>query len=387
MQTPRTRFDFDRIVDRRGTAAFKWDRYEGRDVIPMWVADMDFPSPPAVIRALAARVAHGVFGYGQAPRELVRVVCTYCRDHYAWPVEPEWIVWLPGLVTGINVCCRMAALPGDDILTFVPAYPPFLSAPPEAGCRLLTTPLVPDAGGRWEIDFEALERARTGRTRLFILCHPHNPAGRVFTAPELTRLAECVLKDDGLICSDEIHCGLILDPGRRHAPLATLSPDIARRTVTLMSASKTFNLAGLYCSFALIPDPALRARFQRAMGRLVPHVNVLGYVATLAAYRDSGDWHTALLAYLRANRDLVVQAVRGMPGMTVNRIEATYLAWVDTRGTGLEDPAAFFEQAGVGLSDGRDFMGEGFVRLNFGCPRSTLSEGLGRMARALKTRG
>jgi cystathionine beta-lyase len=221
-------------------------------------------------------------------------------------------------------------------------------------------------------------------TRLFMLCNPHNPVGRVFDEDELRWIGELAIERDLVICSDEIHCGLVLDADKPHLPIAMLDEDIARRTITLMAPSKTWNIPALYCAMAIIPDPALRARFRRGMRGIVPEVNVLGFVAAEAAYRDGGPWRAALLDYLRANRDSVVKAVAAMPALEMVAPEATYLAWIDCRAAGLTDPMAFFEAAGVSLSDGRAFGLPGFVRLNFACPRATLDEALARMARALK---
>lgn len=381
-----TQYDFDTPVERRGTASYKWDRYEGRDVIPLWVADMDFRSPPSVIAALHERVAHGVFGYTHAPAELEEAVrATLLADH-GWEVAPEWVVWLPGLVSGLNVLCRAVGARGDEVATFTPVYPPFLSAPVLAERSVLKVPLRLHLG-RWEMDLEALESALSERTRLLLLCSPHNPVARVWSEKELTALAEVALRHDLVIGSDEIHCGLVLDEDKVHLPVATLSPEVAARTITLMSPSKTFNTPGLSCSFAVIPDPSLRASFLAAGEGIVPHVNVLGYVAAQAAYSRGAGWHRALLEYLRGNRDLVEREISSMPGLAVTHVEATYLAWIDARPTGLAAPAAFFEAAGVGLSDGADFGAPGFLRLNFGCSRLLLSEALARMAAALERRG
>jgi len=375
--------DFDTLIDRRGTSSEKWDKYEGRDILPLWVADMDFRSPDAVIKALQQRVAHGVFGYTDAPRELVEVVCSMLRDLYSWSVEPDWIVWLPGLVSGINVACRAAGSEGDEVLTAIPIYPPFLSAPGNANRQVKTIPMI-DTGNRRIMDLDRLRNILTPRTSLFLLCNPHNPAGRVFESHELAALATIFEGKDRIICSDEIHCGLILDSNKRHIPLATLSPEIAERTITLMAPSKTFNIPGLGCSFAVISHRPLRKRFRQAMAGIVPPVNALGFTAALAAYRDSSEWHAALLAYLRENSLLVEEAISRLPGLSMHSVEATYLAWIDTRPTGLKDPATFFENAGVGLSDGKYFDGSGFVRLNFGCPKSILKEALRRMSQALE---
>ena len=369
-------------MNRDGTASLKWDRYKGRDIIPLWVADMDFRSPPAVIEALKARAEHGVFGYTTPSDELIETIIEKLLQEYSWSVEPEWLVWLPGLVTGLNVMCRSIGGDAAEVLSAVPVYPPFLSAPELARKRLITTPLV-EEGGRYVFDLDSFAGAITERTEIFLLCNPHNPAGRVFTRDELVRLSEICEKRDVIICSDEIHSDLVLDMDKKHIPIATLGEDIARRTVTLMAPSKTYNIPGLGCSFAIIPDRDLRKSFLGAMEGIVPHINTFGYTAALAAYRDGKIWHEELLDYLRTNRDIVSLWIQDMGGLCMNHVEATYLAWIDMRQTGLLDPVQFFEGAGVGLSDGAYFGSPGFVRLNFGCPRSTLTEALRRMKEAL----
>ncbi|TXG77835.1 MAG: putative C-S lyase [Rhodocyclaceae bacterium] len=375
-------FDFDHPPDRRGSDSVKWGRYGGRDVLPLWVVDMDFAAPPAVLAALHGRVDHGVFGYGDAPASLVdAVVESLARDH-AWRIDPQWIIWLPGLVTGLNVVCRAVGESGDAVLTATPVYPPFLSAPRFSGRDVITVDLV-DVGNCWQWDLARLESAITPRTRLLMLCNPHNPVGRAFTRAELTAIAEIAERHDLVICSDEIHCGLVLDERAHHVPMATLDQGIADRCVTLMAPSKTWNIPGLGCSFAVVSNARLRRRLLEVMRGIVPHVNVLGFAATEAAYRDGSAWREALLAYLRSNARCVLGAIARMPGLSSWPVEATYLAWIDARGLGVDNPARFFEQAGVGLSDGADFGAPGFVRLNFGCCRSTLEEALARMGRAI----
>ena len=376
-------FDFDTPVERRATASLKWDKYGNRDVIPLWVADMDFQSPPAVIRALQQRVAYGVFGYTLAPQELNDAVVAMLKNLYGWEIEPDWLVWLPGLVTGLNVVCRAVGEEGDDVMTAVPVYPPFLTAPGHFRRNLIKVPLK-EENNRWQFDFDRLERSITAKTRIFILCNPHNPVGRVYTRDELETLAAICKKHDILICSDEIHCGLILDKDKPHIPAASLGPDTAARTITLMAASKTFNLPGLGCAYAVIGEENLRRRFKEAMAGIVPMVNALGYTAARAAFEDCDGWHTALLEYLRGNREIVKAAVHGMPHLSMAPVEATYLAWIDMRAAGMKNPAAFFENAGVGLQDGIEFDGPGFARLNFGCSRGLLEKALDRMAVALE---
>jgi cysteine-S-conjugate beta-lyase len=379
-------FDFDAVIDRRGTGSEKWEKYAGRDVIPMWVADMDFRSPPAVIEALRQRTEHGVFGYTQAAPEVVDAVLEMLERDFGWTVDPAWLAWLPGLVSGLNVTCRAVGDDGDDVLTLVPVYPPFLSAPRNSRRGVVRVPLQ-ERTNRWSIDFDRLEAAVTQRTRLFMLCNPHNPVGRVFDRAELEQLAEFSLRRGLLVCADEIHCGLVLDPDKRHIPLGTLGPEVAERTITLMAPSKTFNLAGLGCSFAVIPSESLRRRFLQAKAGIVPMLNPFGYLAAAAAYRGGEGWRRALIDYLRGNRDMLAEALKRMPGgLSMAAAEGTYLAWIDIRQTGLEEPIGFFEAAGVGLQDGRDFDGPGFVRLNFGCPRAVLKEALARMGRALEKR-
>jgi len=375
-------FDFDSPVDRHLTASLKWERYKNKDIIPLWVADMDFSSPSLVIDALTRRVEHGVFGYGIAPAGLVDVVCEMLSRRYAWQVEPQWLVWLPGLVSGLNVACRSVGKEGDEVMTLVPVYPPFLTAPENSKRELVTIPLK--AGQeKWEIDFIRLEQSITKKTRLLLFCNPHNPVGRVFKRQEIVELVSLCNKHDIIICSDEIHCDLILDSDKVHVPTATVSPEAAERTITLMAPSKTFNIPGLGCSFAVISNKSLRNKFLQAMAGIVPEVNILGFSATEAAYRDGWDWLHALITYLRGNCQLVEEEIGSMDHLTMHHVEATYLAWIDARKLGEISPGRFFESFGVGLSEGSEFGSPGFVRLNFGCRRSLLQEALKRMKSAV----
>ena len=377
--------DFDSPIDRRQTNSMKWDKYGDRDVIPLWVADMDFRSPPSVIDALSRHAAHGVFGYPTVPPALVDVIQSRLDENYGWKVNEQWLVWIPGLVTGLNIACRAAGDDHEDVMTAVPVYPPFLKAPEYSGRHLVTVPLAL-TGGRWEFDLDRIDSAIGPSTRLFILCNPHNPVGRVYNRDELAALAGLCEKHDLIVCADEIHCDLILDVDKRHIPFAMLSPEVADRTITLMAPSKTYNIPGLGCSFAVISNPRLRQRFKVAMRGIVPMVNAMGFTAAQAAYRDGGEWLSALLSYLRRSRDMVAAAIDQMPAVSAAHVEATYLTWIDMRETNVKDPAAFFEAAGVGLSDGREFGGPGYVRLNFGCPHALLQHGLERMRGALEQR-
>ena len=375
-------FDFEIPVDRQQTSSLKWDRYGSRDIIPLWVADMDFRSPPAVMRALIERIEHGVFGYGTIPKTLNEIVCSMLAGRYGWQVEPEDLVWLPGLVCGLNVACRSIGLEDDEVMTLVPIYPPFLTAPGNSGRGLVTVPLVSERDS-WIIDFDELEKSVTENTRLLLFCNPQNPVGRVFSRQELDKLVLFCCRHDIIICSDEIHCDLILDEDKKHIPTATINPEAAARTITLMAPSKTFNIPGLGCSFAVIGNPELRRRFLQAMNGIVPNVNILGITAAEAAYREGWDWLAALLEYLRENSLLVQKEIDSMEGLVMHHVEATYLAWIDARSIDRICPARFLEAFGIGLSEGSDFGLPGFIRLNFGCRRALLQEALLRMKKAL----
>lgn len=378
-------FDFDTVIDRTASDSRKWRKYSGRDILPLWVADMDFAASPAIIAALHRRVNHGVFGYGGALPSLTESVVDYCASHYNWKIDPASIVWLPGLVTGLNLAAGAIGEKGDAVITATPIYPPFMSAPRNMGRETIAVPLAVRPDGRYEFDWVAMERAVTPRTRVFFLCSPHNPVGRVFTRAELEQVAAFCERHNLVLVSDDIHCDLILN-GLPHIPVASLSAATAARTITLLAPSKTYNIPGLACSLAIIPDAKLRQQFVRAMAGIVPEMSVLGYAACEAAFRDSEPWRQALLAYLRGNRDLIASFLRDhLPAIKLTPCEATYLAWLDVSALKLDNPGQFFEQHGVGLADGAQYGAPHgrFVRLNFGCPRPTLTEALARMQRAV----
>ncbi|MCB1907006.1 MAG: PatB family C-S lyase [Rhodocyclaceae bacterium] len=380
--------DFDLIIDRRAVPGEKWSRYEGRDVIPMWVADMDFAAPEVVLDAIRRRLDHGVLGYTDAWPSLEQAVVDAMLRDYGWPIEPGWVVWLPGMVSALNVACRAIGDDGDGVFTATPIYPPFLRAPANNRRRLQHAALRAGEDGRWRWDWAATEAAMDASTRLFMLCNPHNPVGRVFDRQELERVAEICERRDLVICSDEIHCGLVLDEDRRHLPIAALDRSVAARTITLMAPSKTWNIPSLYCAFAIIPDRDLRRRFRHAMRGIVPHPNLLGLVATEAAYRDGEPWRRRLVRYLRDNRERVGLRLAAAAAIQTTLPEATYLAWLDCRRfaseRGIDDLTGHFDSHGVGISDGRGFGAPGFVRVNFGCSRQLLEQGLGRMLKALR---
>jgi cystathionine beta-lyase len=383
------KYDFDAIIPRRNTDSFKWSLYD-EDVVPMWVADMDFRSAEPIIEALRARVDHGVFGYSRPSEMLSRALQERMHRLYRWDIQDPDILYVPGIVTALNIAYQTFAGAGEGIVAQPPVYFHFLRDPEQHGRILLDTPLVPN-GDRYEIDFDRLEHAITPHAKLFVLCNPHNPVGRVFTEAELSRIADICLRHNLVLCSDEIHCELLYPP-HRHIPIASMDPEIAARTVTLMAPSKTYNVAGLECGYAIIKNPELRKRWKDFSYGLIPGVNIAGHVAALAALRDGQEWLDQVLDYLRGNRDFVSEYIReNMPSIRMFTVEATYLAWLDCRNAQLpENPADFFlKHARVGLNDGAEFGrgGENNVRLNFACSRKLLAHALERMKEALKTSG
>ncbi len=382
-------WNFDEIIDRRASDSIKWNYFD-EDVLPMWVADMDFRAPQVVVDALLKRVQHGVFGYASQEKETAAAVVDHLKQQYAWQVDPEAIVFLPGVVVGFNLASHALVKEGEGVLIQPPVYMPFLGTAKHVSGVLQEAQLVCKEDGRYEIDWDVLNATFEANTRMFLLCSPHNPVGRVWTQPELERIAEECLRRGVAICSDEIHADLVFSESK-HIPIGSLDNEIAEQTITLMAPSKTFNIPGLYCSFAIIPNKDLRKKFLAARRGVVGESNLLGMTAAAAAYREGRPWLDALLVYLQANRDTAEAYIRqNMPGLKMTHAEATYLAWIDCRGAGLGDkPADFFKNnARVALNEGSWFGkgGEGFVRLNFGCPRSMLMEGLEQMRAALAGR-
>lgn len=376
------KFDFDQPVDRAGTHSARWDRYAGRDVIPLWVADTDFRAPPAVIDALRRRVEHGVFGYTSPPPELRDLIIERMARLYGWRVQAEWIVYLPGVVSALYMAANRLTAPGEHLLAPAPVYYHLFRAAQSAPRPWTDVPLVV-AGGRWVWDESALAAAVRPESRLLMLCNPHNPGGTIYRRDELERLAAFALRHDLQVCSDEIHCDLLLDAGKPHIPIASLSAEISRRTLTVMAPSKTFNIAGSGVAFAIIEDAGMRQAFSYDLKKSVHDASLFGYVAAVAAYRDGGAWLAAQLEYLRSNSALVEAAVQRLPGVRAVHLEATYLAWIDCAGLGLDDPHGHFLAHGLGLSPGADFGARQYVRLNFGTQRKMLGEAMNRFERAV----
>lgn len=385
--------NFDTLPDRRNSDSIKWN-YLDADVLPLFVADMDFRSPEPVIRALRERAEHGFFGYVGESKALKDILCERMWTRYHWEVKPEHILFLPGLVSGLNVVARAVGQTGDGILLSTPIYHPFLMAidfqertANNAPMRYITS----DSTAAYELDFDAIEAAVTPTTRLFMLCNPHNPIGRVYQRWELESLAEIAQRHNLIISSDEIHADILYD-GNRHIPMAALSPEIADRCVTLMAPSKTFNLPGLGCGFAIVQNPELLKKMKHISDGLTGHAHMMGFAAAIAAYREGQPWLDELLAYLAGNRDYLMEFVRTqMSGIRMTRMDGTYLAWLDCRETGIPGvPAEFFlQEARVGLNDGAMFGqgGEGFVRMCIASPRSMLTEALERMRDAMARLG
>jgi cystathionine beta-lyase len=380
-------FDFDQVFERQGTGSTKWSRYPA-EVLPMWVADMDFAAPPMVIDALHKRLEHPMLGYSVAQDSLRAAIVADLWSKYGWRVEPQQILFLPGVEPGFNMALHALVEPQQNVVVQVPNYPPLRHAPGHWNLNKVELPFTP-LDGEFHTPLAALRDALQGGGAL-LLSNPHNPLGKVFGRDELKAVADICIEQDAWIISDEIHAELCFD-GRVHIPTASLGAEIAERTITLMSASKAYNIAGLKTSFAIIQNARLRERVNSARAGMVDSVNALGLEATRAAYSEAGPWLEALKAYLQANRDYLVDAVKNrLPGVTMTVPQGTYLAWLDCSGLGLDDPQGFFlKEAKVGLSAGVDFGDDAgqFVRLNFGCPRALLEEGLARMERSLKARG
>ncbi len=375
-------FDFDKPVTRRGSGCIKFDRKPALD--PFWVADMDFASAPPIMEALHARVNHAVFGYAQPHSGLNEAVITYLLERREVHVPLEHIVHLGGLVPALSLAIRAFCKPGESVLTCLPVYPPFIASHHDAHASLITVDhsLVDD---HWTFDWLALEAAVTADTKVFLLCNPQNPLGHVFTGAEIIKLATFCERHDLVLVSDEIHCDLIFNEvDTPHFSALNLPRNLAQRCITLLSPSKTWNIAGLGYAFAVIPDDALRLRFTAARGHTLSEINALAYYAAEAAYRYGEPWRKELIAYLTINRDELVHFITvHCPGLVIRPGEATYLAWIDGRAMGIQNPALHFEKhAGLFLSDGAQFGWPGWFRFNFGCPKARMLEGLEKLAAA-----
>ena len=382
------KFNFDEILDRRASDSIKWNLFE-EDVLPLWVADMDFLSPPEVLAALRNRIDHGVFGYSKIQDKTKSAVQNWLSSRHGWIVQSDEILIIPGVVQAFNVAAAAFSQPGDSVLIQTPAYHPYFYVSSNSQLNQIDSPLVSDANGFYSIDSSLFHNSLHPDTRTFMLCNPHNPTGRVFDKEELIAMAQACIENNTIICSDEIHSDIV-HPGHKHIPIASLSSEISQLSVTMVSTTKSFNLAGLKSSAVIIPNPRLRELFINQLSGFVGSANLLGETALTAAYENGADWLAELLNYLEGNRQFLVDFVSNeLPGISLYPPEGTYLAWLDCSELDLDDPADFFlKQARVGLNSG-DWFGEnysGHARINFGCPRGILSAALDRIKLALLSR-
>ncbi len=366
--------DFDTPVDRSGTSSAKWIRYPEK-VLPFWVADMDFRSPDFILDAIRSRVDHGILGYTRPPASLVDAFQNWLQRNYGWDVDESWLVWIPGVVPGINLAANAALSQNGTVLIPTPVYYPFLDVPANSGGQRLDSPLIRD-GDRWVMDYDDLEN-KAADADVLLLANPQNPTGRAYTQQELQQLTDICARHDVVLVSDEIHSAIILEPDCTHCVTAPLNEQT--KTISLFAPTKTYNIPGLSCAVAVIPDRQLRRRFNAARRGLVGSPGPLDFTASEAAFNDQTDWLPQLLDYLRGNRDRLAEVV----GDRMTRVEATYLGWIDVSDLEVADIESHFLQHGLGLSIGSQFAGEGFVRFNFACPRPVLEEGLKRLGAAL----
>ena len=371
-------------IDRAGTSSDKWEKYAGRDVLPFWVADMDLPTAPFVLSAVRERLRHPILGYTAPPPAAVEALLAWLARCYGWHVSAEALVWIAGVVPGINLAAQVLADANPrrrELLVPTPVYPPFFAVPDRAGLRMSASPLA-KGEKRWEMDFDDLARRLSPSTAGVLFCNPQNPTGRVYERAELERLAGLVLGSGAVAVSDEIHCPLVLDAERRHVPFASLSPEVAARTISLFAPTKAYNFAGLGGAVAVIPDPGLRERFEAAAKGIASNVSPLAFAALGAAFGDQSGFLATQNRFLAANGAILEDAVAGIEGIAATHVEGTFLAWLDVTALALPNPAACFEAHGLGLSDGEDFGAPGYLRFNFGCPRSLLAKGIERLGNA-----
>ncbi len=384
------KYNFDEIIDRRESGSYKWDSHEHEGLLPMWVADMDFRTAPAVIDALRARVEHGVFGYTHVPEEYYRAVTDWFSRRHGWAIDRSWFIYTSGVVPAISAIIKALTEPGDKVIVQTPVYNCFFSSIRNNGCTILANPLI-YTGDRYEIDFAGLEKAASDPgAKVLLLCNPHNPGGRVWSAGELTRIADICLRNGVFVVSDEIHCELTYLPDG-YTPYGTLPEPYRSNASVCVSPSKAFNIAGLQIANIITPDPAIRRRIDRAINiNEVCDVNPFGVTATIAAYTAGEEWLNELVAYLHGNYALISDFIsRELPALKLMPLESTYLAWIDIRATGLtseELTTQLLEATGLMVNPGTMYGadGEGFIRINFACPRSRVEDALLRLRACLK---
>jgi cystathionine beta-lyase len=396
------KYNFDEVCDRRNTDCAKWDYvkeiFGHEDVIPLWVADMDFPVAQPIVDALVKRAQHPFYGYTQPGPSVVEAVVDRMQKKYNWKIQPEWVVFTPGVIPALNIAVRACTRPGDEIILQQPVYYPFFPVVTNAGCQIVNNGLKL-IKGQYEMDFADLERKfapkdgmhpSPSRARAIILCNPQNPVGRLWDREDLIRLGEIVIKHGGLVISDEIHCE-ILFKGYRHTPFASISEEFAQNSIVCMAPSKTFSLAGLEASSIIIPNKKIREAFSILRSGVMPGPSVFGYTALEAAYRFGDEWLEQVLDYLQANLEFMISYFENrIPRIKVIRPQGTYLVWLDCRDLNMDDEQLKIfmrEKARVGLDDGYIFGegGSGFERINIACPRPILQEALSRIEKAVNT--
>lgn len=373
-------FNFNKPTNRKNTGSIKWDKYPD-DVLPLWVADMDFESPVEIKEALQKIVDTQIYGYSNAPEELYQVIIERLKNKHNWEIEKEWIVLLPGLVPGLHASARIFDLENMEVMTSTPVYYHLSLAGKYAGLKTSEVPLIWQ-NARWEMDFEQMQSQVNSDTKIYMLCNPHNPNGRVFSEKELNQLSDFCLKNGLLLVSDEIHSDLVLDENVKHLSVASLNNEIEQNSITLLAPSKTFNIAGLGGSFAVIPNPALRKKFQDAGFGIMPHTNAFMAETMLAAYKYGESWRQELVKYLKGNHDFLLENINKIPSLSMKPCEATYLAWIHCSRKDIPNLEDYLIKFGLGVSGGHQFKGNGYFRLNFGTQRANLEEAMERLKRA-----
>ena len=376
------KYNFDQIISRKETHSTKWLKFSDAEVIPMWIADMDFLCPPEITKPMTQRIDEGIFGYTDTPQSLTDTFIEKTKQNTGWQIENDWVVWVPGGVVGLNIACKTVLAPGDMAMVPSPIYAPFSEAPENMERGFVKTYLN-DCDGRLTFDFDAIRTLLTEDTKLLFLCNPHNPGGSVFTKEELSEISSICEERGIIVCSDEIHSDLVLEKGLQHIPFASLNNHNKENSITILGPCKTYNLAGFPIAAAVIPNPELREDFIRNTKGIVAHIDNLAFVAAEKAYSDADEWHAELIQYLQINKNLLLDRINKIEGLSLTGPEAGFLAWIDCRNAGFETPADFFiQEAKVGVHDGAWFGDKNYVRLNFGCPRSVLEEALNRIEKA-----
>ena len=377
-------FDFNTPTNRLNTDSIRWDSFHNKEVLPLWVADMDFKSPPCVIEALSDRVNQGIYGYTHSPHQINAMIAGYLHEHYQWKVDPEWIVILPNVVSGLYTTVQQLTESDESVLIPNPIYHHLRLACTSTNRSFQEMPLeLKD--DRWVLPGNELSNLITNKTRLALFCNPQNPGSTVFTREELNEFGSFCLKNNMWICSDEIHAGLVLDGNKKHIPLASISQDISKKTITLMSLNKTFNFPGIGLAWAVAENPFLRKAIQAGLHETIAPPSLLAYTATMAAIKDGEPWRKELIAYLRSNRDLIYSKINSIHGLSIGNMEGSYLAWIDCTNVNHQDPYQLFLEAGLATSPGSQFGQKKFVRLNFGTHKARLTQALNIIESCVKS--